>query len=137
MSANIDGFAFFGTEVLLGGSIGLEEEEPLSFFFDSDFFPEDDLASDSGVKGRGDLDELFEELLELECLLPFSFSFSLTFSFKLPFPAPPEEEDTEVEDGGGAVDCRLIGVPNKFSKEFLGEDFAVPAAGLDLPPPEW
>lgn len=44
--------------------------------------------------------------------------------------------DTVIDEEAELLDWRFIGVPNKFSNEFLGEDFAAAAAGFDFPPPE-
>lgn len=142
----VSNFAFFGTEVLLGGSIVLEP--PFSFFFESDFFPDDLLDEEEDVALAV---SLFEDDFSYLLLLPFSlasfselddFSLSLELGDFILLFTLPDEEDTEADevicDGVGWVGGaeRFIGVPNKFSKEFFGDDLAAPAAGLDFPPPD-
>jgi hypothetical protein len=92
-----DFLAFFGTDVLLGGSIFLVDPFSffllsLSFFFFSALLPEEDLDElvalvvVSGVRGDFDIELIFSTFRVelLSCLLLLSLPLSLSFDFETP-----------------------------------------------------
>ena len=132
-SSNSDFRNFFGTEVLLGGSIFFEEFFS-AFPADFDDFDLEDTEEDSTSGIFGDF--LLEDF---SLFADFSFSLFWSLSFDLDeeeeeeeelFSLSPLDEDLDIgavvvaEVKGAAGPDRFNGVPNSVSKEFFGLDFA-------------